>query len=174
MPVSRDFLDFVLEQLDAVGELRAQRLFGGVGLYSRDLIFGLLHRDVLFLKVDETTRPAYVAAGMGPFRPMPEQPEYVMSGYYEVPADVLEDRDALAAWARLAVAIAAAAPAPKPRSRKARSAMKRVTKVTATKPGAKVAKKRLKPAARSVKPKPPAAGARRRAHDGGSKRPRGR
>ncbi|MGE5232839.1 MAG: TfoX/Sxy family protein [Acidobacteriota bacterium] len=160
MPVSRDFLDFVLEQLEAVGELRPQRLFGGIGLYSRELFFGLLHDDVLFLKVDETTRPAYLAAGMGPFRPIAEQPDYAMHGYYEVPADVLEDRDALANWARLSLAIAATAPKAKPR---------------AARPRKKAPAKPRQAAARSAKAKRrPAAGARRRSGGGGSKRPRGR
>jgi len=159
MPVSRDFLDFVLEQLETVGELRPQRLFGGVGLYSRELFFGILHDDVLFLKVDETTRPAYVAAGMGPFRPIPEQPEYAMHGYYEVPADVLEDRDALAAWAQLAVGIAATAPT-------RRRAVK--SKKTAA------AKPRQAAATSAKRKRRPAAGARRRPRGGGSKRPRGR
>lgn len=106
MPVSAAFRDFVLDQLQGVGDVRARGMFGGAGLYNGDRFFGVLDDDVLYFKVDEATRPAYEAAGMGPFRPFKDQPEYVMAGYYQVPADVLEDRDLLREWALGAIAIA--------------------------------------------------------------------
>ncbi len=40
------------------------------------------------------------------FMPRPQQPA-AQPGYYEVPADVLEDAEQLVAWARKAVAVAA-------------------------------------------------------------------
>ena len=38
-------------------------MFGGVGLYHADLFFGIIARDVLYLKVDDVNRPDYEAAG---------------------------------------------------------------------------------------------------------------
>jgi TfoX/Sxy family transcriptional regulator of competence genes len=55
---------------------------------------------------------------MAAFRPYPDRPEVSMR-YYEVPADVLEDRDDLVQWARRAVRCAmVAAPAAKTRTRR--------------------------------------------------------
>jgi len=79
-------------------------MFGGVGLYHRGVFFGLLARDTLYLKVDDTNRPDYKAAGMKPFRPYPGRRGSMR--YYAVPLDVLESAPELAAWARKAVAAA--------------------------------------------------------------------
>lgn len=117
MAVSDAFRDYVLEQLSRVGEVTPRRMFGGVGLYHDARFFAVMDNDELYFKVDDASRPKYEKAGSGPFDPMPDHG--AMRGYYEVPADVLEDRDELAAWAREAVAIAA-----KPKGKKAMKAKK--------------------------------------------------
>ncbi len=122
MAVSPTFLEFVLEQLAGVPRLTSRRMFGGVGLYSDDLFFGLLDNDTLFLKVNDQTRPRYVRHGMPAFAPIPGKPP--MQGYYQVPPGVLEDHDDLLAWAREAVGVGAAAP-PKRRPSKARKRPRR-------------------------------------------------
>ncbi len=107
MAVSDSFRDYVVEQLQGLGEVTVRRMFGGAGLYAGGVFFAVMDNDELYFKVDDATRPRYEAAGSGPFAPMPT--EGPMRGYYEVPADVLDDRDELAAWARDAVAIGRAA-----------------------------------------------------------------
>ena len=79
-------------------------MFGGVGLYHADLFFALIMADVLYFKVDAATRPDYEARGMRPFKPYPGRPTTM--GYFEVPAEILDDREALADWARKAVSVA--------------------------------------------------------------------
>ncbi len=106
MPVSDGFRRFVLDQLDGLHGVHARAMFGGVGLYADDLFFGLIDDDALYLKVDDSNRGEYVAAGMSAFKPYPDRPETM--SYYQVPAGVLEDADALVAWARRACAVAAA------------------------------------------------------------------
>jgi DNA transformation protein len=105
MPVSPGFQDFVLEQLEsAVAGIRAQRMFGGVGIYAGDWFFALIDDDTLYFKVDDETRPAYEARGMEPFRPYGDGGEVMQ--YYQVPNDVLEDPDTLRGWVLDAVAVA--------------------------------------------------------------------
>jgi len=79
-------------------------MFGGVGLYSGDLFFALMDDDTLYFKVDDITRHRFEDRGMGPFRPGGEDDEVMQ--YYEVPADVLEDAEALAPWVADAVEVA--------------------------------------------------------------------
>jgi DNA transformation protein len=79
-------------------------MFGGVGIYAAELFFALLADDTLYFKVDDTTRPQFEDRGLGPFRPYGEDGEVMQ--YYEVPADVLEDPEALRAWAEAAIAVA--------------------------------------------------------------------
>jgi Cys-tRNA(Pro) deacylase len=68
MPVSDGYLEFVLDQLREAAPVRARRMFGGVGLYAGELFFALVFDDELFFKVDETSRPRSIAAGMRPWR----------------------------------------------------------------------------------------------------------
>lgn len=114
--VTPEFRDFVLEQLAGLRELRAQRMFGGIGLYSSERFFGIVAADELFFKVDDGNRFAYEAAGSEPFRPVAARP--VSMSYWRVPIEVLEDPAELRVWAENAIAAAARAAASKPRPRK--------------------------------------------------------
>lgn len=105
MPVSEEYLDYVVDQLRCLGEVTAKKMFGGVGLYYDGLFFGLIASDVLYFKVDDENRPAYEAASARPFQPYGEGSASM--SYYETPVDVLEDVDQLRTWARDAVAAAA-------------------------------------------------------------------
>lgn len=109
MAVSESYVGYVMDQLTRLGRMRSKRMFGGVGLYADEMFFGLLFDNGLYFKVDDATRGAYVDRGMGPFLPFPDKPDYVM-GYYEVPADIIEDAEELVEWARKALRVAAAAP----------------------------------------------------------------
>jgi DNA transformation protein and related proteins len=88
--------------------IRARPMFGGVGIYSGDQFFALIADDTLYFKVDDSTRPDFVARGMGPFRPFGDLGGTMQ--YYQLPEDLLEDPDALRPWAEKAVAIARAKP----------------------------------------------------------------
>jgi DNA transformation protein len=105
MAVSDEYLEYVLEQLAGLGPVAARRMFGGVGLYHDERFFGLIARDTLYLKVNDENRADYEARRMARFHPRPNKPQLSMT-YYELPADILEDGDACALWARKSVAAA--------------------------------------------------------------------
>jgi DNA transformation protein len=107
MAVSDAYREFVLEQLAVAGRVTPRAMFGGVGLYLDGLFFALIDDDTLYFKADEASRGRYEAAGSRPFCPDPSRPEQAM-GYWQVPADVLEDPEELAAWARTALGVALA------------------------------------------------------------------
>ncbi|HRC43705.1 MAG TPA: TfoX/Sxy family protein [Nitrospira sp.] len=96
------FKDYVLDQLDALPELTSKAMFGGHGLYQRETFFGIIHKGRLYFKTNAVTQALYRARGMGPFRPNTNQ---TLKHYYEVPVDILEDPQELAAWARSAVTL---------------------------------------------------------------------
>jgi DNA transformation protein and related proteins len=96
MSVSPSYKAFVIEQLSAAGPVTARSMFGGVGLYCHGLFFALIDDDTLYLKVDDATRPEFERLGSQPFRPFGDD-SHVMQ-YYELPADVLEDRAAVRPW----------------------------------------------------------------------------
>jgi DNA transformation protein len=103
--VSPGFRSFVLEQLGrVVRDVRSRSMFGGVGIYNGDLFFALIDDDTLYFKVDDRTRPDFESRGMEPFRPY--GPEGEVMQYYCLPAEVLEDAEALGDWAQRAMAVA--------------------------------------------------------------------
>src|SRR5262249_16906868 len=95
MAVSHSYRDFVLEQLGRVTPVTGKSMFGGVGIYAQGLFFALIAEDRLYFKVNDMTRPDFEQRGMEPFRPFGEESAM---GYYEVPADVVEDVTQLEVW----------------------------------------------------------------------------
>ena len=101
-------------------------MFGGVGLYAGDLFFALVSRDVLYLKGDDDTRGPREATGARPFQPFSDRPRGKgKMQYYSVPAAILEDGDALIAWAKEAVSIARAQHAAPPKRKVSASKRRR-------------------------------------------------
>lgn len=104
MTVSPSFRDHVLEQLRRVAPVATRPMFGGLTLFHEGRAFALIDEDRLYFKVDAGNRGDFEAAGSGPFLPFgdPARP----MAYWELPGEVLEDTEALAAWARKAFAAA--------------------------------------------------------------------
>jgi DNA transformation protein len=106
MAVSDEFADFVVDQLSGWGDVSVRRMFGGAGLYCRGVMFGLIADDVAYLKVDDSNRKDFIKAGSSPFNPYPDKVKTTVMSYYEIPADVLENREELAKWAQRSLTVA--------------------------------------------------------------------
>ncbi len=104
MPVSEEYREFVLGQLDTLGPIRARNMFGGVGLYYEGLFFAIIADNTLYFKVDDSNREDFEAESMEPFKPFEEKP-YTMN-YYEIPIEILEDMDDLNQWALKSLEVA--------------------------------------------------------------------
>jgi DNA transformation protein len=105
LPVSEEYLTYILERLESLGEVLPKRMFGGVGLYLDGVFFALIANDILYFKVGNSNRKDYEAMGMGPFRPYRNKPTTMQ--YYEVPIEVLEKTETLGLWVNRALAVAA-------------------------------------------------------------------
>jgi DNA transformation protein len=97
-----DFPAFVLEQLEAMSGLESRPMFGGQGLYSAGVFFGIIWQGRLYLKTNEHTAPQYLEAGSAYFHASPKQE---LRQFYEVPAHILERNAELVRWALQAAAI---------------------------------------------------------------------
>ena len=98
MPVSDEFVPYVVEQLAGWSEVSVRRMFGGAGLYREGTMFAVVADDVAYLKVDDSNRDDFLRAGSAPFEPYPDKSKTAIRTYYEIPADVLEDPAGLAKW----------------------------------------------------------------------------
>jgi DNA transformation protein len=105
MPTVRDdsFADFILDQLEDLPDVECRTMFGGHGLYQDEIFFAILYKSRLYFKTNTTSAALYRRRGMKPFQPNPKQ---TLKNYYEVPGEVVEDRDELAEWARAAITVA--------------------------------------------------------------------
>lgn len=102
------FVSHCLELLQPQGAPRARRMFGGWGLYVDDLFIALIAFERLYLKVDDTTRADFEAAGCAPFVYDGGAKPVTMS-YWTAPADALDGPAQMAPWARRAMQAALAA-----------------------------------------------------------------
>ena len=94
--------DLVLEQL-AEMDVTSRPRFGGHHLYLAGTFFGLVAEGAVYFRTDEVSRPAYLERGTKAFQPSdrPRGPRTVDRNF-EVPANVLEDRELLCEWAERA------------------------------------------------------------------------
>ena len=124
MSVSDSFKTYVVEQLGRLRpDIRTRAMFGGVGIYAGERFFALIDDDVLYLKVDDLNRPEFEKEGMGPFQPFGPGGEVMQ--YYELPAGLLDEPEALAPWVEGAIDVAARAKSRKKGAPPARSKKKR-------------------------------------------------
>ena len=94
--LKEDFRDYVLDQLSGLGDVTDRKMFDAFGLYHEGRFFGIIHGGTLYFKTNQESRGEYTAFGMKPFKPSEKQ---VLKNYYEVPSEILEDREKLAEWA---------------------------------------------------------------------------
>lgn len=93
----------VEDLLGSVVPIRTKAMFGGVGIYSGDMIFAIIAEDKLYLKVDPVNRPMFEQAGMEPFYPY-DSPTPM--GYWELPQAAWTDPEELKVWVDSAVGAA--------------------------------------------------------------------
>jgi DNA transformation protein len=96
-----DFIEHVCDLLAPLGEVRPKSMFGGFGIYVDEVFCAIVASDTLYFKVDDGNRADYEGLGGGPFKPF-EGKQMVLS-YYQVPAQVMDDRRAIVAWGRKAI-----------------------------------------------------------------------
>ncbi|UXU91635.1 TfoX/Sxy family protein [Burkholderia sp. S-53] len=141
-------------QIASLGHIEVTRFFSGAALRLDGVMFGFLARGSMFLRVDDVNRPAFVAAGMGPFSYSGRTRTVALEGYYETPADVLEDAGALFDWCRGAYRAALLAGPPKRKARAAPKTASGTASTTAPKPASKTAPKPASKAASKPTSKP--------------------
>jgi len=109
MSFSPEFRDHVLDLLAPLDHVEGKRMFGGVGIFYRGLMFALIVGDELYLKVDEASRGDFEAAGSGPFTYLRAGVERALGSYWRVPDEVIDDGETFLGWGRRAAEVALAA-----------------------------------------------------------------
>jgi DNA transformation protein len=122
MPASiedKEFVSYVVDQMQSVGPVHAKSMFGGHGIYLEGLMFGLVADGVLYLKTDEETENEFKDKGLKAFTYGNKGKEYKLKAftygnkgkeykmsYYQAPEEALEDSDEMNTWANKAYGVA--------------------------------------------------------------------
>ena len=102
--------EFIHELFALFGPVTVRRMFSGAGIFCDGLMFGLIIREVIYLKADESNAAEFEREGCAPFtytrgRKFGQPSQHALP-YWRLPERLYDDPDELAAWARRAFAVA--------------------------------------------------------------------
>ena len=110
------------------GAVSVRRMFGGQGIFVDGMMFALVARDVIYLKADTETIPAFEQEGLAPFSYATRNGEHTLTSYWRMPDRLYDDTEELARWARAAHAVAQRKAARTRNSRKPRALVTKTKK----------------------------------------------
>ncbi|KAA3647163.1 MAG: competence protein TfoX [Chloroflexi bacterium] len=97
-PQADDMAVEIVNSLSSVGDVSSRKMFGGYGIFESGSMFALIDSaGQVFFKADDSNLAQFEAAG---------SEKHVRMPYYAVPANVLEDVDAVREWATTSIEIA--------------------------------------------------------------------
>ncbi len=92
----------IIELFQEFGPVSVRRMFGGAGIFVDGRMIGLVSRDVIYLKADAETIPAFEQEGLAPFSYATKDGERKLTSYWRIPDRLYDDTEELANWARAA------------------------------------------------------------------------
>jgi DNA transformation protein and related proteins len=102
--------DFIRDLFAPFGPVTVRRMFSGAGIFADGLMFGLIVRDVIYLKADDGNAADFEREGCAPFTytrgKKSGRPSQHALPYWRLPGRLYDDPDELADWARRAFAAA--------------------------------------------------------------------
>jgi DNA transformation protein len=131
-PVDAEFIRELFAQFRPV---TIRRMFSGAGIFCDGLMFGLVVRDVIYLKADTGSVGDFEREGCAPFTytrgKSQGRPTQHALPYWRLPERLYDDPDELAIWAARAFATAErkkSAPRRRPKRRRVKAASPAITK----------------------------------------------
>ena len=98
------------ELFASFGPVTLRRMFGGAGIFSQGLMFGLVFDDAIYLKADATSIPDFEREGGKPFTYTRAKSRggdgTAALSYWRLPERLYDDPEELKIWATRALAIA--------------------------------------------------------------------
>ena len=91
--------DRISDLFAAFGPVSVRPMFSGAGIYHRGTIFAICVDDVIYLKADRHSIPAFEREGLGPFTYEAKNKRRVAMSYWRMSDRLYDDPDELARWA---------------------------------------------------------------------------
>ncbi len=91
------FVNYIVDILSEVSNIRVRSMFGGYGIYCDKIIFAIIINDDLYFKADESLSEEFNIFGSFPFT-YKRYDKIIAMRYWYVPAEVIENIDLLKDW----------------------------------------------------------------------------
>ena len=104
MVLNEEFKDFVLDQLQGIGEFETKRMFGGLALLHQGSAFAKIKHEKVWLKVDNTNRGDFEKHEMQQYTYGKDNSRKL--NFYETPIEIIENRDKLKDWVKKSIEVA--------------------------------------------------------------------
>lgn len=104
MAHNEEFVNFVFDQLQDIGEFDTKNVFGSLALVQQGEIFGKIKYDKFWLKVDDSNQADFEKLGMVQYAIGKNNSKKLP--FFETPIDVLENKDKLKDWVNKSIEIA--------------------------------------------------------------------
>jgi TfoX/Sxy family transcriptional regulator of competence genes len=108
MACTKEYVDYVIGQIDNAGVITAKAMFGGYHVYSNGKLFALIIDNKLFVKITDSGKEFAKGVTQVPAFPKTKIPSLLIE-------DQLEDREWLSTLVRITIA---ELPDPKPKKKK--------------------------------------------------------
>jgi DNA transformation protein and related proteins len=96
--------EFIRDLFAQFGPVTVRRMFSGAGIFRDGMMFGLIIRDVIYLKADDGNIADFEQEGCTPFTytrgKTSGQPSQHALPYWRMPERLYDDPDELAVWAK--------------------------------------------------------------------------
>ncbi len=103
MALTPGFIESLHDLLTFLPKVEVKRMFGGAGVYTDGLMFGLADDDVLWLKSDDESDPQFEAEGLGLFTFRDRHGGEMTMSYRHAPDAIWDDEAACRKWVQLAI-----------------------------------------------------------------------
>lgn len=99
MGKNKDFHDYIMfDVFSGLDGISSKSMFGGFGFWRHGKIFAIITDGRLYFKVGEENKKDYEKRGSRPFVYRGAKGRDIEMSYYELPADIMEDKEALVEW----------------------------------------------------------------------------
>lgn len=100
-----EFTDYLIELFEQLGQVSVRKMFSGYGIYHQRVMFGMVAEEALYLKADASTAEQFESRALGQFE-YNKGGKIIRISYYLAPAELLEDPEQAALWARRSFEVA--------------------------------------------------------------------
>ncbi|MCB9057692.1 MAG: TfoX/Sxy family protein [Calditrichae bacterium] len=100
MTSKQEFLEYILELIQPLGNVSSKAMFGGYGLFKDSLMFALLIDDILYFKSDAFNRFEFERLHLDAFTYI-KKGKPITTSYHKAPEEALDNPEEMLRWAKL-------------------------------------------------------------------------